>query len=129
MVGITKNVKKIIIGFALSSIYFLSGTKVHAKKTIGDAGTALESVVAPTGLPKNSVAGYIGEVSTWIFGILGIVFFGLMVYAGIVWFIARGDETKITEARNTMIAAVVGLIVMTSAFAIATFVSSAVGLD
>jgi hypothetical protein len=122
--------KSIFISIVLSLYSLIQGKiPVEAKKTIGDAGTALESVVAPTGLPKNSVAGYIGVVSTWIFGILGIVFFGLMVYAGIVWFIARGDETKITEARNTMIATVVGLIVMTSAFAIATFVSSAVGLD
>lgn len=102
---------------------------VQAKKTIGDSGAALEKAVAPTGLPKYEVATYVGMVAQWIFGITGLIFFGLMVYAGMLWFIARGEEEKIAEARRTIIAAIIGLAVSTGAFAIATFVSSATGLN
>lgn len=113
---------------AFTIVYSLfSITEVQAKKTIGDAGAALESTVAPTGLPKGEVATYVGIVAQWLFGILGLAFFALTLYGGIMWFIARGEDEKIAHAKNTLITAIIGLIITTSAFAIATFVTNATG--
>lgn len=106
--------------------FLLSGGTVHAKKTIEDAGAALESAVGPTGLPKNEIATYIGSVAQWIFGILGLLFFVLTLYAGITWFLARGEEEKIAKSRQTLIAAIIGLIITVSGYAIAAFVTNAI---
>ncbi len=111
------------LAVAASLLFF---NKVHAKKTIEDAGAALESAVGPTGLPKNEIATYIGSVAQWLFGILGLLFFVLTLYAGITWFLARGEEEKIAKSRQTLIAAIIGLIITVSAYAIAAFITNAI---
>ncbi len=100
--------------------------KIYAKKTIEDASSALESAVGPTGLPQNEISTYIGSVAQWLFGILGLLFFVLTLYAGITWFLARGEEEKITKSRQTLIAAVIGLIITVSGYAIASFITNAI---
>lgn len=122
--------KKNITVFVVSSMYFFLAEEeiVYAKKTIGDAGSALNTAVAPTGLPKKDVAIYVGEVAQWIFGITGLLFFLLMVYAGMMWFFARGEDDKISDARKTIIAAIIGLFIAVSGYAITTFVTSSLGL-
>lgn len=120
--------KKQIISLAFIFFSFVLFTQsVQAKKTIGDAGSALDSAVNPTGLPKGEVATYVGSVAQWIFGALGLTFFVLATYAGITWFIARGEEEKITKAKQTLIAAVIGLIIAISAYAISVFITNTSG--
>lgn len=118
-----KNSAQIIAG----ALIFLKLDVVYAKKTIDDAGTALESVVNPTGLPKGEIATYVGSIAQWLFGILGLLFFVLATYAGITWFIARGEDEKITKAKQTLIAAVIGLAIATGAYAISVFFTTATG--
>ncbi len=119
---------RIIIAYTLVVIgaSFVQVGYAHAKKTIEDAGSALDSTIAPTGLPKNEVATYVGNVAQWIFGMLGLLFFVLTLYAGITWFLARGEEEKIAKSRQTLTAAVIGLIITVGGYAIATFVTNAV---
>ena len=47
-----------------------------------------------------------------------------MIYAGVLWMTARGDETKTEKARNIIIATVIGLFITVSAYAITKFVTS-----
>jgi len=54
--------------------------------------------------------------------ILGVAYFILMVYAGITWMTARGNEEKIEKAKNIIKNASIGLIIALMAFAIALFV-------
>ncbi len=115
----------VVVGLVLAG---LQRAEAYAKKTIGDAGSALNDAIAPTGLPKNEVATYVGNVARWFFGITGLIFFLLMLYAGTIWFLARGEEEKIAEAKKTIIAAIIGLLIAVSGFAISTFVTGAVGL-
>ncbi|HRH23445.1 MAG TPA: hypothetical protein PK295_02350 [Candidatus Magasanikbacteria bacterium] len=119
--------KRIIASIFIFLIsFFLRWNIAQAKKTIEDAGAALESAVTPTGLPKNEVATYIGSVAQWLFGILGLLFFVLTLYAGITWFLARGEEEKIAKSRQTLIAATIGLIITVSGYAITSFITNAI---
>ena len=113
----------ILVSMGLLGITF----GADAKQTIGDAPRFLNEAVAPTGIPNKDVAIYVGEVAQWIFGITGLLFFLLMVYAGMMWFFARGEDDKISDARKTIIAAIIGLFIAVSGFAITTFVSSSLG--
>lgn len=61
-----------------------------------------------------------------LFGFLGIVFIGLTIWAGYNWMMAGGDPAKITEARNRLVAGVIGLIIILSAWSITTFVTDCV---
>ncbi len=99
----------------------------HAKKTIGDAGASLDTAIDKTGLAKGNLPDYLGTITQALFGTLGIIFFVLTTYAGITWFLARGEDDKIETARNTLIASVIGLFISIAAYAIASFVAGAIG--
>ena len=55
-------------------------------------------------------------------GALGIVFFGLMTYAGIRWMTARGNEELVGKAKHTLEAAMIGLIIIVLSYALTAFI-------
>ncbi|MEA3463824.1 MAG: IPT/TIG domain-containing protein [Patescibacteria group bacterium] len=55
-------------------------------------------------------------------GFLGIIAVCLIMYAGWLWMTAEGNEKKIDKAKKVLLSAVIGLIIVLSAFAIASFV-------
>lgn len=57
-------------------------------------------------------------------GLLGMIAVILIIYAGWLWMSAAGDEQKITQAKKTLINAVIGLAIILSAFGIAQFIVS-----
>jgi len=57
--------------------------------------------------------------------ILGIAYLLLMIYAGFTWMKARGNAAEVTRAKDIMINATIGLIVIVAAYAISYFVISA----
>ena len=58
--------------------------------------------------------------------ILGIVAVAILIVAGQRYIVARGDANLLTQARNMIIAGVVGLIVAILAFAIVNFILGSV---
>lgn len=56
---------------------------------------------------------------------LGIFFFVLAFYAGFIWMTAKGDQTKVQKAKDTLVDSLVGLIIVIAAYAISYFVISA----
>ncbi len=57
-------------------------------------------------------------------GLLGTVALLLILYAGFIWMTAAGDMEKIDRAKKTLTAAVIGLVIIMSAFAITSFIIS-----
>ena len=57
-------------------------------------------------------------------GLLGIIFVILIIYSGFNWMTARGDEEKVTLAKETLTRAVIGLIIIVAAYSITYFVFS-----
>ncbi len=55
-------------------------------------------------------------------GLLGVVAVGLILYGGFVWMTAGGNDEKVGTARKILINAVIGLVIIMSAFAITSFV-------
>lgn len=68
----------------------------------------------------------IGRIIRTVLGVLGIVFVVLMVYAGFRWMIARGDSDMVSSAKETIIQATIGLVIIFLAYAITGFVVDAV---
>jgi hypothetical protein len=63
-------------------------------------------------------------ISTLLFAI-GILSVVMLIYGGIKYSISAGDAAKVTSAKNTIMYAVVGLVVALAAYAIINFVVSA----
>src|SRR4030043_368748 len=57
--------------------------------------------------------------------LLGAIFIILMVYAGYVWMMAHGNEEEVTKAKRTIQRAIIGLIIVVSAYAITYFIFNA----
>ena len=54
--------------------------------------------------------------------LLGIVFVILLIYGGYSWMTAGGNEDKVTKAKETITRAIIGLVIVASAYSITYFV-------
>jgi hypothetical protein len=54
--------------------------------------------------------------------VIGTIFLALIVYAGFLWMTAGGSEEKVTTAKKLLFQAVIGLIIILSAYTITLFV-------
>ena len=88
----------------------------------------VEETAKGTGLTKYNqpVESMAGNIIGAGLSIIGILFFVLMIYGGFLWMTARGDEGQTTKGRDTIIAAVIGLIIVLSAYVVTMFVFSGV---
>jgi hypothetical protein len=64
----------------------------------------------------------VAKIINTLLSILGVFFVGLMIYGGYTWMTAEGKEQKATKAKDTITAAVIGLLIIVSAYAISYFV-------
>ena len=69
----------------------------------------------------------IAKVISTALSFLGVIFLILMIYGGFLWMTARGNDQQVDKAKNVIIAAVIGLIIVVSAYAITYFVVSELG--
>lgn len=90
--------------------------------------TGLETAGQMSGLDKTKIAetGSIpnaaGLVLEQALIYLGIIFFLLIVYSGFLWMTASGNDSKVEKAKGNLIAAVTGLVIIVSAYAITNFI-------
>lgn len=62
-------------------------------------------------------------------GIGMIAFLGYFVYGAYSWMMAGGDSSKIQAAREALIQAVIGMVLLASVFAIANLIAPILGLS
>ncbi len=128
-----KAIKRNIIIFSVFLMAFLFGGNVFV-----DTASAVEtSEVTKYGLSETKTAigdasfttykdapTLIGQLIGVALSLLGILFLVLMIYGGFLWMTARGDGGQIDSAKGLMTAAVIGLIIVLSAYAITSFIGS-----
>ncbi len=93
---------------------------------VGAQGTdrfGLEAA-AGTGLGTTDLIVVISNIVRIILGTLGILAVLIILYAGFVWMTASGDSDKVEKAKKILVSAVIGLVIIFSAFAIASFIIS-----
>jgi len=71
-----------------------------------------------------TLIGYVANIIRWILGILGTVFFVIVVIYGYIYMTAGGDSGKTATAAGAIGNAVVGLLIIMGAFLITNFVTS-----
>jgi hypothetical protein len=81
-----------------------------------DAGSGLNTT--------GTLIGYIANIIRWILGLLGTVFFVIIVIQGYLYMTAGGDSSKTASAAGAIGNAVVGLLIIMGAFLITNFVTS-----
>lgn len=77
---------------------------------------------AATGLGTVDPTTTISRIINWGLTILGLLFLCLVLYGGIYWMLARGDEEKVSKAKNIIRAAIIGLVIVLASYGISKFV-------
>ena len=67
------------------------------------------------------------NLTTWILGIVGSLTLAMFIYAGITMLISGGNTQKISQAKNILTAAVIGLAIVFCSYLIIKFVLAALG--
>jgi len=80
---------------------------------------------AGIGLAQTDLRIAIINIIRFILGFLGLAAVIIILYGGYLWLTADGNPNKIEKAKKTLISAVIGLIIILSAFIIASFIINA----
>lgn len=65
-----------------------------------------------------------GQIVGAALSFVGVIFLILMIYAGILWMTAQGNDQQIVRAKNMLINSIIGLIIIFAAYAITVFIGS-----
>ncbi len=118
--------KKILL-FSIITVFailFISNTPsiVSALGTIGDGAAAAKSPQQPTNLFGDS--GIFSQISNILLFIVGAIAVIMIVVGGLRYVISGGDSSQVTAAKNTILYAIVGVIIALLAYAAVNFIIS-----
>lgn len=109
--------------YILHSVFYIAlAWPAHAAQGL----FGLEETARRAGL-KSEVAGpatALGVIAGYALAFIGVIFFILMVYGGILWMTARGSEEVVRRAQEIIKAAIAGIIIVFLSYAITQFVLS-----
>jgi len=82
----------------------------------------LSAIGATAGFSETSLPVLIARIVRIALGVTGLILFVLIVYAGFLYMTARGESDQVDKAKRILTQAVIGMIIIFSAFAITQFV-------
>jgi hypothetical protein len=118
-------IKRIFISIiCLVSIFAVQASVVWATTETGlDETTSAAFGTPPFG--DKPLSGIIGQIVGAALSLIATLFMVLLIYGGFIWMTARGNESEVTKAKDMITAAIIGLVIVLSAYAITKFIGSA----
>ncbi|MCX6793321.1 MAG: pilin [Candidatus Falkowbacteria bacterium] len=112
-----------ILNIAQAATSPSAGPGLLQANVIGDINNNTSALQERAGYSAGmTIGGVVSAVIKAFLSILGVIFVILMILAGFNWMTANGDEEKINKAKDTLRAAVIGLIIIAASYAITYFV-------
>lgn len=71
---------------------------------------------------RTAILDRVGGVVGLILSFVGIIFLILTVYAGLMWMTAQGNAGQVDKAKDLLINAIIGLVIVTAAYSITIFI-------
>ncbi len=106
---------KLVFAFGLEN----TGLDTAAQKAFGDKIPLSEA-------SQQGFASFLGSTIGIALSFVGIIFFILMIYGGFRWMVSRGNEQEVAKAKEIIVAAIIGLLLILSAYAITTMIGTAI---
>lgn len=78
----------------------------------------------PANQDETTLEKTISTVINVVLSLVGVLFMILMIYGGLMWMTAGGDDKKVEKAQDTIRAGIIGLVIVIAAYAISIFVIS-----
>ena len=118
-----KSVLKLVLSIAVSGVFALAGFSSVSAMTLQEGAEAARCDGCPAELFGDT--GVFKQVTNTILYVVGIIAVIMLIIGGIRYVISGGDSKKVTDAKNTVLYAIIGLIIAFLAFAIVNFVITA----
>jgi hypothetical protein len=116
---------KKILAFGLSLFIvtlLVLPTFVLAQGNVGTNDVLGINYGASTGLGSRDIRDTVGSIINVALGLLGIVAVVIVLIGGFEWMTAGGNEEQTSKAKQRILAGVIGLAIILSAYAISRFV-------
>lgn len=115
----------IALGFAIA-LPFVRLPLAHAAGQLQADDLLSSDFGDSTGLGQADLQTTIGQLIRVALGFLGVVAVVIILLGGFKWMTAGGNDEKVGEAKRLIIAGIIGLAIILSAYAIASFVISSI---
>lgn len=113
--------------YLLVTLFLTIPTSIYAQNNLNQADELLNGVGSRAGAGDVELAGAVGSAISIILSLVGLIFLVLMVYAGVLWLTARGEESQVDKSRKIIASTIIGLILTISAYSITFLVTSRLG--
>ncbi len=108
--------KKVILALMLLSLFVMPQISSAA------VGNGFYMNTPPAGIQNTSLAGLVMNITNYVLGFITIVAVLMLIWGGVQYLTAAGDEAAVEGAKHTITYAIIGLIVVGLAYAIVTVV-------
>lgn len=123
MTRIRKTIFSVFAFFALGLFAVASPANAGAFAGTADLyGGQEANINANIGITTVAPQVIIARLINITLGFLGVIFLGLVVYGGYLWMTSAGDPAKIEKSKKLLMAAVIGLLLIMSSWAIARYI-------
>jgi hypothetical protein len=93
-----------------------------ADELFGGTGASGSQFAAESGLGSTDLIDAIQSIIRVALGFLGIIAVIIILLGGFKWMTAAGEDKKVEDAKKLIYSGIIGLVIVLSAFAIASFV-------
>lgn len=114
----------VVLGFGLATVPCMVGAVTNTALDSACSGDAADTAVCKD-RATDKVPAFIKTVVNTLLYVLGAVSVIVIILSGIFYAVSGGDSSQITRAKNTLLYAVVGLVVAVLAYAIVNYVITA----
>ena len=106
--------KKLALALSLTAYFSLASTALAADTALNACGNGQFNKLC--GLSAGNFGGIVGSLIQLVFVVSVVFALFYLVYGGFRWLISTGDKGKVTEAREHIIAAIIGLVIIFLAY-------------
>lgn len=115
-----KRVIRVILPMLMCGFFAIAAGASASALTLQDGAQAAQCDGCPTNLfGDNGVFRQVTNVILYIAGVIAVI---MLIVGGIKYVVSGGDSKKVTDAKNTVLYAIIGLVICFLAFAIVNFV-------
>lgn len=104
----------------MNNLILAANDVIDLNQNVGSIGEAAKQL---------SLGGMVSGFISLILILAGLAFFFILVIGGVKWILSGGDKAHTEGARNQITAALVGLVIVFSAWAIAGLINSFFGIN
>lgn len=119
--GTLSHVRTMIYGIVASLFTMLPAS---AQGNLKNAPGHLNKAATKAGTTEGDLSAIVGIAINAALTLVGLFFLMLMVYAGYLWMTARGESDQVEKAKKIIVGALIGLVIVVSAYAITVFVTT-----